>query len=182
MRGSRTEVWQRHPEVEVPASGDLEWCGGHAYELTRDRFDLIAQHCADLDIPVEWEDLGPMRRGKCQVSSGIIVLNPRMTLAQAAATLSHEASHWAFGDRYSTPRIERRAWQYGAALLIEPWEYAAAESLVGCHPAALAIELGVTPRLIEAWREWWLQRGSRQASLATSKAVIEADSRSASTD
>lgn len=127
--------------------------------MTRDRFDIIAQHCADLEVAIEWEDLGPLRRGKCQALTGRIVLNPRMTLTQAASTLAHEAGHWEFGDTESTPANERRAWEFGASLIVEPWEYARAERIVGCHPAALAIELDVTVRVVEAWRRWWLRRG-----------------------
>lgn len=126
--------------------------------MTRDRFDIIAQHCADLGVPVEWDDLGEYRRGGCQVGGERIYLNLRLTAAQAASTLAHEVGHWEWGDRVSSPAIERRAWEYGASLLIEPDEYEMAESLVGHHLAALAIELGVTPKLIEAWRAWWLRR------------------------
>lgn len=127
--------------------------------MTRDRFDLIAAHCADLGIPVEWEDLGSKRRGTCQAIRGRVILNLRLTVAQAASTLAHEVGHWVFRDVRSTPRAERRAWEYGASLIITPSEYAAAERLVGHHVSALAIELGVTPQLIEAWRCWWEKRG-----------------------
>lgn len=127
--------------------------------MTRDRFDLIAAHCADLGIPVEWDDLGPQRRGTCQVIRGRIILNRRLTMAQAASTLAHEVGHWVFGDVRSTPQAERRAWEYGASLIVSPAEYAAAERVVGHHTSALAIELGVTPRLIEEWRRWWERRG-----------------------
>jgi transposase-like protein len=34
----------------------------------------------------------------------------------------------------------------------------------------LAIELGVTPRLIEAWRRWWEKRGR---TLAAARLVVE---------
>ncbi len=125
----------------------------------RDRFDVAAAHCADLGITIEWADLGPTLRGLCAVRSDVILLNRRLTLAQAAATLAHEIGHWTFGDLESTPARERRAWQYGAALLIDPSEYARAERLVGPRPAALALELGVTPRLIESWQAWWRRSG-----------------------
>ena len=83
----------------------------------------------------------------------------RLTKAQAASTLAHEIGHWEFGDTHSSPPVERRAWEYGASLLIEPEEYAEAESVVGHYTSSLAIELGVTPRLIEAWRGWWQRQG-----------------------
>ncbi len=40
-------------------------------------------------------------------------------------------------------------------MLITPGEYRVAEMFVGEHLGALAIELGVTPKLIEAWRRWY---------------------------
>lgn len=116
------------------------------------------QHCADLGLDVEWADLGTHRRGEYHRKGDRIILSLRLSRRQATATLSHECGHQKFGDTCSTRRTERRAWQFGAAMLITPAEYAEAEHLVGCHMAALAIELGVTPKLIEAWREWYETR------------------------
>lgn len=127
--------------------------------MRRDRLDHLFQHCADLGIEVDWDDLGSKRRAEYVWVEDRIVLNPRLTRSQATASLAHELGHQRFGDTCSTPAKERRAWEYGAAFLITPGEYAAAEDLVGCHTSALAIELGVTPKLIEAWRRWWEKRG-----------------------
>ncbi len=100
------------------------------------------QHCADFGIDVEWADLGRYRRGEYDWLEDRIVLSLRLTRAQATATLAHELGHQRFGDRCSSRAGERRAWEYGAAFLIRPDQYAAAEDLVGHHTAALAIELG----------------------------------------
>ncbi|HEY0889428.1 MAG TPA: ImmA/IrrE family metallo-endopeptidase [Nocardioides sp.] len=127
--------------------------------MTRDRLDAVFQHCADVGIHVEWDDLGCYRRGGYDWRSGKIYLSLRLTAAQAVSTLVHEIGHHHFGDRCSSPAGERRAWEYGAAFLISPAEYRAAEAQAGHHVAALAIELGVTPKLIEAWRRWWKTRG-----------------------
>ena len=118
------------------------------------RLDLLFAHCGDLGLDVEWEDLGDVRRGHYLDDTKTIVLNRTMTSAQTTATLAHEVGHAVFGDRATTPRLERRASEFGAALIITPRQYAAAEELVGCHTGALAAELGVTPHLIEAWRRW----------------------------
>ena len=131
----------------------------HDGGVTRDRLDHLFQHCADLGLDVDWTDLGDNRRGEYHRTGDRIILNLRLTRAQAASTLAHELGHQRFGDGCSTPAGERRAWEYGAALLIRPGEYAEAEHLVGHHKAALAIELGVTPRLVEAWQRWWETRG-----------------------
>ncbi|GAA5154655.1 hypothetical protein GCM10023340_38570 [Nocardioides marinquilinus] len=127
--------------------------------MTRDRFDIAASHSADLQLDVVWLDLGPRRRGECRWRDGQVVISPRLTLVEAACTLAHEVGHAAFGDDYSTPAVERRAWEYAASLLVEPWEYAQAERVVGPDPRALALELGVTVQLVEAWRRWWQRRG-----------------------
>lgn len=127
--------------------------------MTRDRLDELFKHCADLGIDVDWCDLGEYRRGEYRRDGDRITLNPRLTARQATATLAHELGHQRFGDRCSSPPAERRAWEYGAALLITPEEYAAAEHQVGHHLSSLAIELAVTPKLIDAWRRWWHTRG-----------------------
>ena len=116
-------------------------------------------HCADLGLDVEWADLGAVRRGEYRHLESLIVLNRSLTASQAASTLVHELGHHKFGDTCSTPAGERRAWEYGASMLISPAEYRRAERLAGHHPAGLAIELGVTPRLIDAWRAWWHKQG-----------------------
>lgn len=118
------------------------------------RLDLLFAHSADLGLEVGWDDLGEKRRGQYHADQGLVVLNRRLARAQATATLAHELGHHMFGDRCSSPAVERRAWEYGASLVITADEYAEAEDLVGGHPGALATELGVTRRLILAWRRW----------------------------
>lgn len=93
-----------------------------------------------------WRDLGDHRRGEYRDDQALIVINRRLTHAQAIATHAHEVGHAVFGDRFATPANERRAWEYGASLIITCSEYADAEDRVGVHPGALAVELDVTPR------------------------------------
>lgn len=124
-----------------------------------DRLDHLLQHCADLGIDVEWADLGPYRRGEYRAYTDRIVLSWLLTRRQAIATLAHELGHRKFGDTCSLPAAERRAWEYGASMLISPEEYRAAEEQVGHLLTSLAIELEVTPKLIEAWRHWWETKG-----------------------
>lgn len=126
--------------------------------MTLDRLHLLFQHAADLGLDVEWEDLGDVRRGEYHDDRRLIVLNRRLTRAQATDALAHELGHALWGDRCSTPAGERRADEVGAALVIDPSDYAAAEALVGEHAGALAAALEVTPRLIVAWRRWARRR------------------------
>ena len=132
---------------------------GHLMATTRDRLDDLFQRCADLGIDVEWRDLGELRRGEFRRHANVIVLNRRLTTPQALSCLAHELGHAFLGHGCSTPANEQRAWEYAAALVISPAEYAAAEARVGSEAPALALELAVTPRLIEGWRRWWVTRG-----------------------
>ncbi|GAB7003688.1 hypothetical protein JCM18899A_11590 [Nocardioides sp. AN3] len=120
--------------------------------------DVLLAHAEALGLAVEWADLGDIRRGAYLDDERLIVLNTRLTHAQATATLAHEIGHARFGDRSSTPRLERRASEFGAALVIDTDDYERAERLVGPHPGALAQELGVTAHLVEAWRGWFVRR------------------------
>ena len=131
-------------------------------DTPQDRLDRLFRHCADLGIDVAWADLGERRRGEYRRRDDTIVLNSLLTARQAVACLAHELGHRHFGHWCSTPANERRAWEFAAALLVTPAEYAVAETRAGHHPAALALELGVTPQLVEAWRRWW-SRGGRLA-------------------
>lgn len=123
------------------------------------KIDLLHRHAADMGVEIVLDDLGPCRRGAYLDDLRTIVISPRLTTAQTVATLAHEIGHAIFRDRQSTERLERRADQMGASLVIEPEEYSRAEEQVGCHPGALASELGVTPRLVLAWRHWWKTKG-----------------------
>lgn len=123
------------------------------------RMDLLHRHCADLGVDVEWADLGSCRRGEYRHRERLIVLNRRLTVVQATCTLSHEVGHAVLEDTETTPAVERRASEFGAGLIITPWEYERAEQIRGCCPQAMADELEVTVHLVEAWRRHYRVRG-----------------------
>lgn len=118
------------------------------------KFDLLIRHAADLGLDVEYVDLGPTRFGEYQDDENLIRLNCRNTSAQMLSTLGHELGHAIARENAVTARCAR-ADEYGAALIITPTEYAAAEAEVGEHAGALADYLGVTRRLVLAWRRWY---------------------------
>jgi hypothetical protein len=149
-------------DADRPRGWALERRGGG---VAGDRLDRLLCHCADLGIEVEFRDLGAWRRGEYHRNEATIVLSSRLTGPQLVACLAHELGHERFGHDCSSPANERRAWDYAAALVIAPDEYAAAEARVGPHACGLAIELAVTPRLVEAWQRWWVQRGRTSETL-----------------
>lgn len=106
--------------------------------------------------------MGDLRRGVYLDDFNLIILNNALTTNQATAALAHEIGHAVFGDRCTDPARERRADEYGASLIITVRDYKRAERLVGCHLGALADELEVTPRLVEAWRRWYQRQPRRQ--------------------
>lgn len=119
------------------------------------RLDVLFAHAADLGLAVEWADLGEVRRGEYHDDSRTIILDHSLTRAQATATLAHEVGHAVLRHTCSTPKHERQAWEYGAALVINVKDYQRAERIAGHHPNAVAAELGVTRRLVEAWQDWY---------------------------
>lgn len=118
-----------------------------------------------MGVDVEWTfDLPEIRRGEYREHERKILLAHGLTRVQATATLAHEMAHALYGDLCSTPANERRAWEVGAALIISVSDYAEAERRVGEHTGALAVELEVTPKVIEGWRRWYVRTsGSRRA-------------------
>ena len=80
-----------------------------------------------------------------------------LAAANLRCTLAHELAHAVAGDEptgiaWLDARMERIADERAARWLITPAAYAAAETLVGPHPGALARELGVTIHVLTTWR------------------------------
>lgn len=84
----------------------------------------------------------------------VILIRPDLDPWTRRSCLAHELAHAYFRDEtYNDPRIERRADQWAAQLLITPSEYAQAEEEVGTSIGALAYHLEVTPAVISTWRD-----------------------------
>lgn len=89
--------------------------------------------------------------------SRTISLRSNLSERALRSTLAHELAHAIHGDEltgldWMDSKIERRADEFAAQLLITPSEYAVAESHHGPHDDAIAYELGVTRHLLAAWR------------------------------
>ena len=92
--------------------------------------------------------------------SGMYIHDKRLILIRKGldpwtyrSTLAHELAHAFYrDDSHGDTRLERRADQWAAELLISKDEYKAAEIIHGSHLGAIAHELGVTPEVVETWR------------------------------
>ena len=92
-----------------------------------------------------------------------IVVRAGMRRDETVAVLAHELGHHHYGHRcviddVAHVRQERQADEYAAELLISVRDYRAAEKMYGPHDGAIAHHLGVTPRLVQAWRAAWSRR------------------------
>lgn len=101
---------------------------------------------------VETDKLSPEWDGMYLDSRRLILLRPGLDYWTRRSVLAHELGHVYYGDEiHGCPRIEKRANEYAALLLISKDEYQAAEMICGPHIGAIAHELGVTPDVVKTW-------------------------------
>lgn len=109
-----------------------------------------------LGVTVEYTDL-VSRDGEYRHDLKRIRLREGMTLRQERSALAHEVAHAVFGDVPSkfgpvNAKQERRADEWASLRLITPATYREAEQRWEGHVGAMAYDLGVTTRLVEAFR------------------------------
>jgi len=102
---------------------------------------------AKMGYAVHVWDLGPRLAGITDIQEQSITLNLDLTHAERRSALAHELGHAHYGHSHSTPRAERQARAYAAALLIDPREYSTLER-INADQHWLAEEFTVTPRII----------------------------------
>ena len=91
-------------------------------------------------------------RSLYQIDRELIILDRGLTEPQLIEALAHELGHAHRGHDCTNARTETQAWKWAAAFVIDENAYARAEAL-NPHPAALALELGITPRLVCEWQK-----------------------------
>ena len=100
----------------------------------------------------ETDDLNPAFNGMYRHPERLILIRKGLDYWKRRSILAHELGHAFHRDEHhGDPRLELRADQYAARLLISEDEYRAAEHLHGPHPGAIAHELGVTPDVVTTW-------------------------------
>lgn len=115
---------------------------------------------------IEYADLPPDRDGEYIRDENLIRLQHRMPARLHRSVLAHECAHARFGDAPTRVRTlgakqEVRADEWAAMQLIDPAAYARAENLHDAHAGAMALELGVTADLVEAYRRVLRRRRPR---------------------
>ncbi len=119
--------------------------------------DMIWGMLEAMGIAVEYADLPPDRDGEYLHDRKLIRLQRDMATRLHRSVLAHECAHAVFADVPSmfgpvNRKQERRADEWAALRLIEVHDYKRAEAIHHGHPEALAVELGVTVDLIEAYQ------------------------------
>lgn len=110
-----------------------------------------------MGIAVEYTDLPPDRDGEYDHAKKRIRLQRGMATRLHRSVLAHECAHAVFADVPSrfgpvNAKQERRADEWAALRLIDVDAYKRAEAIHHGHTEALAVELGVTVDLIEAYQ------------------------------
>lgn len=110
-----------------------------------------------LEVRVEYATLPPDRDGEYRHRARLIRLRTGMTARHHRSVLAHELAHAVFEDVPSrfgpvNAKQERRAEEWAALHLITLDAYVRAETVHDGHAGAMAVELGVTRSIIEAYR------------------------------
>ncbi|APE12361.1 hypothetical protein BO226_17665 [Rhodococcus sp. 2G] len=129
----------------------------------RSELERLHQAVAAAGLIVVEGDIPSSEPARYYPSHRCIVLRAGMRRDETVSVLAHELGHHHYGHRcapddLSQVRQERQADEYAAELLISAAEYKAAESLYGPHDGAIAHHLGVTTRIVQAWRDAWSRR------------------------
>lgn len=93
--------------------------------------------------------------GCYDATTGVILIDRRLTYTAKRCTLVHELLHWKYGDdgcSNDRSRQERRTRTQTALLLIDPIELAALERMYDDDLWSIADELDVTTQVLEDYR------------------------------
>ena len=117
-----------------------------------------------LGIAVEYTDLPRDRDGEYLHDHSLIRLQRDMPTRLQRSVLAHECAHAVFADVLSmfgpvNRKQERRADEWAALRLVTVDDYKRAEALHHGRADAMAVELNVTLRLVEAYQRVLLRVG-----------------------
>jgi Zn-dependent peptidase ImmA (M78 family) len=111
----------------------------------------------NLDVSIVNAPLPDDITGIYDETARLILIDQRLISAQQRCTLVHELVHWEHADDTCQgsigTRMERRTRRETASRLVDPCEYAIAESEYEGDTYAIACELDVTVQIIEDFRK-----------------------------
>lgn len=102
-------------------------------------------------VTIKRAPLTPPLRGASIPLLGLILIDRKLVLPQYLETGAHELGHAIHGHDCTNPDTEAQAWRWAADFLVNVDEYARAERL-NPHPNAIALELDLTPKIVNEWR------------------------------
>lgn len=122
------------------------------------KLDRIAHHLGVQILPDMKEELHPEDLAGWFPFSRRVLYAPDLAYAEALCAVAHELGHAYHQDDYADDHLrdarqEARADRWAVRVLVTQKAYAEAEQLVGSHPGALALELGVTVEYVHIWRD-----------------------------
>lgn len=117
----------------------------------------IARHLGVQVLPDLRGELHPADAAGWFPRSHRVLYRTGLSYTETLCAVAHELGHAYHGDDYAEDHLrdarqEARADRWAVRALITQRDYAEAEQLVGSHPGALAVELGVTVEYIHIWR------------------------------
>lgn len=117
-----------------------------------------------LGVAVEYAQLPSDRDGEYHHDQRLIRLQDGMAARLHRSVLAHECAHAVFADVRSrfgpvTAKQERRADEWAALRLVAVDTYRHAEAIHHGHVEAMAVELGVTVELVEAYQRVLMRVG-----------------------
>lgn len=122
------------------------------------KLDRIARHLGVRVLPDLRGELHPLDLAGWFPRSRRVLYRDGMSHTETLCAVAHELGHAyheddCADDHLRDARQEARADRWAVRALITAKAYEQAEALVGAHPGALAVELGVTVEYIHIWRD-----------------------------
>lgn len=103
-------------------------------------------------VTIIYGKLPPPYRSLYRPARNLIIITRGLTEPQEIEAIAHELGHARHGHDCTNSRTEAQAWRWATTFTIDPAAYALAES-INPHPAAIALELNLTPQLITEWQK-----------------------------
>lgn len=122
----------------------------------RDRgaqLDALTIHAERCGLAITYARLPGLQRGAYHHADGRVFLREGMTAGATLAALAHELGHFYRGDTGPQPSpVEAYIDEKVAEFLIDPGDYAMAESLYDGATAGIALELDLPRAVVSAYR------------------------------